>query len=89
MATLILSSHRAERSFGCVGVIFDGQPSPIPSRRLEIKRMADAAVALEQYKAEALATGKAIAVAMRIANGDSVPDGFKALQRPFYHPLNV
>jgi hypothetical protein len=92
MAKLILTAYPAQVSEnGGFGVVFDltGAPPPLPAKVVEIKRAAEATVALEAYKAEAAQTGKPIAISMRIADGDRSPNGFKALQRPYYHKVNA
>jgi hypothetical protein len=81
MAKLILSAYDAERNgaFLSVKFLIFGE-EPFPQRVVDIKRAADAAAELERYKADAAATGKPLAISMRIARGDRSPPGFKALK---------
>lgn len=91
-ATIQLSALPAKASnYGGVSVIFDltGKPAPVPPRLVTVKTTAEALAALEEYKAEAQATGLPLAVSMRLKEGRA-PNGFKAAtDKLFYHRINV
>jgi hypothetical protein len=64
--------------------------APFPQKVVDIKRAADAAAELERYKADAAATGKPLAISMRIAKGDRSPPGFKAMKAAaHYETVNL
>lgn len=81
MATLILNAYSAERNgvFVSMALCIAGDP-PFPSRRVEIKTAADCVAALETYKIDAAASGKALAVSMMLARGNRKPNGFDKIK---------
>jgi len=93
MTQLLLNAYPAKPSTGGgISVIFhlNGTPDPFPSRIAEIKTTAHALAALEDYKAEATATGLPMAITMKIYEGRK-PNGFKkaTADMPYYHRVNV
>lgn len=91
MATLILSTRRAEPALDGRGfaVVYDAAPDPFPRREVPIRTTGDALAALATYKTDAAATGKQLAVVMTLAKGDRSPNGFKAANSRLYHPVNL
>lgn len=93
MATIILSAYKAIPSTGGrFSVSFDigGREAPaLADRRVEIKNTAHALAELEAYRVEAEATGKPLAVSIRLANGSRSPNGFKAATSKSFHPVNL
>jgi hypothetical protein len=81
MATIILSAYEAERNGGFTSVKFlIGGDAPFPNRAVEIKNVADCVAAFETYKLEAAATGKPLALSIRMGRGDRKPPGFNKLK---------
>jgi hypothetical protein len=80
MATLILNAYSAERSNGFtqIALCIGGEP-PFPTRRVEIKNVADCVAAFEAFKADAVASGKPLALSMLISARDRKPNGFNKL----------
>lgn len=80
MATLILSSNRAEKqAWGGVSIAFDFDASkdPVPRETVEIRTTADALAALDAYAEKAKAAGKPARVSARLPNGVRAPSGFR------------
>ena len=79
MAKLILSSYQAkcEGQYLQVAIM---SPAPFPSQIVEVRNVADCEKALEEYKLEALATGKPMVVSMSISRSDRKPAGFDKLK---------
>jgi hypothetical protein len=94
MATFRMSAEPAKPSnYGGFTVVMDltGKPDPFPRREVEAKSVTEALEAFDAYKAEAAATGLALAVCIRLKDGSRAPNGWKAAKAamPFYHPINV
>jgi len=91
MATLILNAYSASRWEGGLSIAFaiGGEP-PFPRRTVEIKTVVDVVTALEEYKMEAAATGKALAVSIMMARGHRKPPGFNKLPAAIrYETVNL
>lgn len=86
MGTLILNAYSAERNgpFVSIALLIGGEP-PFPSRRVEVKGIAEVAAAFAAYKTEAAATGKPLALSIMMKRGDRSPPGFKALKAARLH----
>lgn len=81
MAKVILNAYSASRDNGFTSIAFaiGGEPA-FPTRTVEIARLPDAVAAFELYKADAAATGKALALSMMMGRGDRAPPGFNKLE---------
>lgn len=91
-ATIIPKAYPAKRSnYGGINVVFDltGKPDPFPAIEVTVPNTPAALAALEEYKAQATATGLSLAVCMRLKDGQRAPNGFKSANSTFYHPINV
>lgn len=93
MAKILLSANPAKPTKdGWFSVVLhlDGRGDPFPPRLVDVKTTHEALAALEQYKADAAATGQLLAVCMKLREGRA-PNGFKAATAalPFYHRINV
>jgi hypothetical protein len=91
-AIITLKAYPAKRSdYGSLQVIFDltGKPDPMATESVTVRNTAEAMTALETYKAKAAVTGLSLAVCMRLKDGQRAPNGFKAANSTFYHPVNI
>ena len=81
MATLILNAYAAKKDNGFtqIALCIGGNP-PFPSRRVEIKNVADCVAAFETYKADATASGLPLALSMMMGRGERAPRGFNQLR---------
>lgn len=93
MATIEIITDRAKPSYGGgFSVIMDisgRQSAPMPTKRVDVRNLAEAQAALAAHIAEAEQTGEPLAVCVR-AVGRAVK-GFKAWQDKagLYHRVNV
>ena len=80
MARLVLSAYQAICPDGVHLQVAIMAQSPFPQKIVEIRNVADCAKALEDYKSEAKATGKPMAISMSMAHGERKPPGFNRLK---------
>jgi hypothetical protein len=80
MARLVLSAYQAICPDGVHLQVAIMSESPFPEKIVEVRNVADCEKALEDYKTEAQATGKPMAISMTIARGERSPPGFKKLK---------
>jgi hypothetical protein len=80
MSKLILSAYQAKLSDGFHLQVHIMAASPFPEKAVEVRTAADCAKALEEYKLEAAATGKPMAISMTMARGERKPPGFNKLK---------
>jgi hypothetical protein len=80
MATIVFHSYTARMSGPFVQIDLGlGSEPPFASRQIVAKNVAEITTAFEAYKADAAATGLAMALSIRLKDGRK-PNGFDALK---------
>lgn len=92
MAIIELRAYAAQPSIGgCFSVSLNlgNKPDPFPKREIEARTTAAAVSAFDAYKQEAAATGKPMALSMRLKSGRA-PSGFRQIpQARTFQPVNL
>jgi hypothetical protein len=80
MSRLVLSAYQATCKDGVHLQVALMSQAPFAPKTVEVRTAADCEKALNEYVAEARATGKPMAISMNMARGDRKPPGFNALK---------